>query len=105
MSKITKRFNCILGKRFLKISRPDSVWLFAKISSKSCLSLAWATIKGDNWYDKVPGDRSFLWAQKLELEFLTICGIFIGRFMIGCIRTKEVVTSDLFFAIQNLENF
>ena len=104
MSKIRK-FGCMPAKRFLKVNREDAVLLFVRISSRLCLSLAWATTKGDNWYDKVPGDRSFLWAQKLELEFLTIYGIFIGRFMIGCIRTKDIVTNDLFSVIKNLENF
>lgn len=101
MSQTQKKYIYYLGKKFLKKTKPDSVWWFTKLTSKIILGAAWAKIKGDNWYDKIPGDKGYLWFKKRELDTLLVHELYIGRFMIGIAKTKVHSSNDLLVAIED----
>jgi len=102
MSQFRKEFIHFLGKKFLKQTKPDSVWWYTKLSSKIALGIAWATIKYDHWYDKMPGDKGYIWTNERKLENLIVRELYIGRFLIGIAKTKEFSSTDAFVAIQDL---
>lgn len=90
MSQVQKEFIYLLGKKFLKITKPDSICWFTKVTHKTTLGIAWSTKKGDYWYDKIPGDKRVIWKNKRKLKNVNVYELYIGPLMVGIAKANKL---------------